>query len=74
MPGNEIDHLGCGQPRSLDSKCSEKPSKGFKGESGMITYAELLFRVTAWAAAWRIGWDECYLGQGEMSGGGGRNQ
>lgn len=53
-PGSGPSHLDYGQAFSLDSKCSEKPSRDFKGENGMITYAEI-FRVMAWAAAWRRG-------------------
>lgn len=35
-PGDELGHS---QACSLDFECREKPSKGFKGETGMMIYA-----------------------------------
>jgi len=37
--GDELGHLGHSQICSLDFKCREKQSKGFKGETGMVIYA-----------------------------------
>ena len=59
---------------SLDFKCREKPSKGFKGETGLVIYAGI-FGVMAWVAVGRRGWKECCLGRaGRQSGDGKGNQ
>lgn len=70
--GDELGHLGHGQACSLVFECKEKPSKGFKGETGMIIYAGI-FGVMAWVAAGRRGWKECCLGRVGAGWGGGQS-
>lgn len=63
-PGSGPSHLDYGQAFSLDSKCSEKPSRDFKGENGMIDprvsgmrakESSKMERVQSWSAASRKG-------------------
>lgn len=68
--GMHTGSFGHGQACSL-VQCREKPSKGFKGETGMVIYAGM-FGVLAWVGGRR---PSVLSGRvGEQSGDGGRNQ